>query len=389
MNRLYDKEMIKIKFPARPEMMCLVYCCKQYFDEGGDPPEFHSVEGNRLLQASHFHGLSYFAFQYLKRAQNPHLIKILNDDASSRSQENQVKKLQMTAELLRIQNAMQRRGIRMIGLKGPVVSALLFGHPLARESVDLDILVEVTDLVPAGQLLESLGYLSLDCFQLYPKFLLCMELKRRTHFLFRHPGRKVTVEVHWRPMADNRKFPDFEELYQESIDVPIFNSQVRCLGRSNLLIHLACHGSTCFYQRLKWLFDIHALLRILTVEELEGIVNSRTGNAYRLQLYQAMMMSQAVFGPLPHANQRHVIPKRAVFLSEMAMRSIDICNELVATGVTPGRKEGFSYWQWIKYRFVSRSGLLCFFSRALMYAWPPPFAFISFPNRIKRKITLF
>lgn len=77
-----------------------------------------------------------------------------------RSQQNQyaMKSSQRLHALVQIGTALAGNGIRMLSMKGPLLSMELYGDPSLRTSRDLDVMVAEEDIQWASEVLTGLGY---------------------------------------------------------------------------------------------------------------------------------------------------------------------------------------------------------------------------------------
>ena len=95
------------------------------------------------------------------------------------------------------------------------------------------------------------------------------------HTIFTKNG--VIVELHWRISF---RYPvSFESLWESREEKMLLGQPVFCLGKTENLIYLICHGAGHGFSRLRWLVDLY---KIFT----EGEVNFA-------ELYRAMEEKQA------------------------------------------------------------------------------------------------
>ena len=71
---------------------------------------------------------------------------------------NSARALLLASELSRILDSFEKRGVPAYPFKGPALSAMLYGDPMQRQSVDLDIIVPYAAVRDATDILGTLGY---------------------------------------------------------------------------------------------------------------------------------------------------------------------------------------------------------------------------------------
>ncbi len=107
----------------------------------------------------------------------------------------QRRNLALTAELLRILAALEDAGIAAVPFKGPVLAALAYGDLALRPFGDLDVLVRERDMARARAALVKRGYLPEFAFSAAGERAF---RKAECALQFRHAGRDVVLELHWR-----------------------------------------------------------------------------------------------------------------------------------------------------------------------------------------------
>ena len=165
--------------------------------------------------------------------------------------------LHLTGEMEIICKLFNENQIKSIVLKGPVLAADLYGDLSLRTSSDLDILIPITELDKAEQLLIELGFEKDG--EIQPVF---NDWKwRSNHFTYFHPQKGVKCEIHWRLYPLPGKEPSFDELWERRRVSSLTNYPIHYLGREDLFLYLASHGARHGWSRLRWLVDIDKLLK--------------------------------------------------------------------------------------------------------------------------------
>jgi hypothetical protein len=167
--------------------------------------------------------------------------------------------LAQTAEIARLARLFGQSGIRMLALKGVVLSAQLYGDPALRNPRDIDLLVDPQEFGDAGALLIEAGYrrdgpiLSPRQSAAYRRWIKEAE--------YVHPVTGIWVELHHRLSDNPLLIPcKFTELWREREEVEIAGIVVATLPRRHLPLYLCVHGAHHCWERLRWLVDLAAAL---------------------------------------------------------------------------------------------------------------------------------
>lgn len=168
--------------------------------------------------------------------------------------------LLQTAELLSIRKLFQHNDIRMLTIKGNVLAMQLYQDAAAKQSSDIDILIDVKKIPQAHELLLSSGFkMSHPCpvdSKEWP------HVQRWFKDLVYQSPKGVCVELHWRFSTNAHLFPfHFERLWQQSQPVEMAGLTFQTLGDQDCLFYLSLHAAISHYQRLTWLADLAQLLR--------------------------------------------------------------------------------------------------------------------------------
>ncbi|MEC2076076.1 nucleotidyltransferase family protein [Metabacillus fastidiosus] len=171
-------------------------------------------------------------------------------------QKNIFKMLSLSGEMEQICRIFGESQIKSLVLKGPVLAADLYGDLSLRTSRDLDILIPFKDLSKADQVLTNLGYEKEELQTLFNDW------KWKDHHIsYYHPKKQMHIEVHWKMHPGASKEPDFRELWARKRTCTHFSHSVYFLGREDLFLFLALHGARHGWSRLRWLIDIHQLMK--------------------------------------------------------------------------------------------------------------------------------
>ncbi len=171
--------------------------------------------------------------------------------------------LEQMAELKQAVHCLESAGVPCLVLKGLPLSRQLHGHPLARESGDIDLLVAPATLAAAEQALAAAGWRRFRpaAGETAPR----LRRYRRFAMDYAYQGpRGTTLELHWR-LDRNPYYLDlpFEQLRAAAVAVEIGEDFFHALGAEDCLLYLVAHAARHHWQRFQWLCDLALLFRSL------------------------------------------------------------------------------------------------------------------------------
>ncbi|HEY0835743.1 MAG TPA: nucleotidyltransferase family protein [Azospirillum sp.] len=168
--------------------------------------------------------------------------------------------LAQAAEVARLSRLFAAAGVRMMVLKGVVLSQQLYGNLSTRGAGDIDLLVDPADFWTADGVLAGAGYRPAGA---------PVSAARRTasqrmfkDLMYRHEADGHLVELHQR-LTDNphRLRTDFASLWRDREEVALGGATIATLPRSMLPLYLCVHGASHCWERLRWLADLTVLLK--------------------------------------------------------------------------------------------------------------------------------
>lgn len=179
--------------------------------------------------------------------------------AKYRAQQNKYAMDSMTRlqVLAQVNAAFSDAGIRMISMKGPLLSVELYGDPSMRTSRDLDLMVAPEDLRRAGDILTGMG------FTLKPNPYATTPLRHKYYGLVEHEKHEVyyrgdvCLELHWEHDYQTKR--SFDALWENREEMTLMGRSAAVMGAADrypaLITHAAEHG----FLRLRWLLDLYEL----------------------------------------------------------------------------------------------------------------------------------
>lgn len=196
--------------------------------------------------------------------------------------------LDRTARMAALSAALSAAGIRHLGIKGPVLARQLYGDVAARDSKDIDLLVDPAAMTRAAAEFARLGYA--DTAPGDPGGSAGKHLT--------YAGHGIEIEVHTRLFDIDALLPlSFANVWPRREPVTLGGTAVPALSRADTLLYLCAHGAEHVWFRLKWLEDI---ARIVTRADAgpvldDALMLARETGAEAI-LVTAMRLVREVFG---------------------------------------------------------------------------------------------
>lgn len=178
------------------------------------------------------------------------------------SKQQQVKRqLLLTSQLVRVTEQLDKKNIKYISFKGPILSQSLFDDCISRNSKDLDILIDLEDFINCHQTLLSLGFESKVSSILHKKKTLDLYKKTYYEATYKHKDLGVYIEVHWATGVEWLTKSTVKELLSRAIEVEIQGRLVKTFTELDNAFYLIAHGIKHRWFRLFWCFDLAYLLK--------------------------------------------------------------------------------------------------------------------------------
>ena len=208
--------------------------------------------------------------------------------------------LAMAAEAVRLQRVFDDVGLEVLFLKGPLLAVLAYGNLALRNAKDIDLLVDPDVVSQAAALIIGAGYRRLDPPPNVGDTGLRRLMPFRKDLGFVHKSTGQHIELHWKLFLNSYAMND-NSVTRESRIIPLTRTtQLRTLGDEDLFTFLCVHGALHWWNQLKWLADIGALLASAPkgdVTRLKRAGETRgAGQAVRLALLLCHRILQV---PLP------------------------------------------------------------------------------------------
>lgn len=216
--------------------------------------DFSKLNTQELVHAAKYHRLVGAVYTELNTLKN--VPSELLDHFKLLQQQNVKQTLLQMRMLIKLDRLFNAHNISYLVLKGLLLSQRLYADPARRQSMDLDVLIDPTQLLKVDQLLQEDGYIPLSHATLketevyLKKFSLCHH-----DLTYLHPDSPYRIEVHFRLHDYNFNTP-YSTLYENCCSSELMGHTFSVLSPVDEWIYLCTHGSRHGFARLQWVKDI-------------------------------------------------------------------------------------------------------------------------------------
>ena len=189
--------------------------------------------------------------------------QLLNEHSEELIMEEKLTQLSQVAEFMEIAVVLNNAGIWFIPFKGPLLSYRIYGDATCRISKDFDLLVRPESMSDVIALLRTMGYEPRSFDWPGPGRRRNRIMAAANQISFVHPDKHASVEVHWRLL----KFPAIspkrvdKAISENTTTINFSGLQLRQFTLEFELLQLVIHGGLHTWSRLKWLLDIHEIVK--------------------------------------------------------------------------------------------------------------------------------
>lgn len=215
------------------------------------------IDWDLFLQQAIHHRLYPLLYPKIIKMENSWLPLNIIESLSRHYKRNTFQMLHLCGEMEYLSKLLMENSIRPLFLKGPVLATDLYGEISMRTCGDLDILIPIDDVERANEVLSEIGYKKEE----YIPTLLNDWKWRQHHFTYYHPMKGTKIEVHWRLNPVLSKEPTFNDLWRRKRKSSITTNPTYFMGKEDLFFFLVSHGSRHGWSRLRWLVDIHQIVK--------------------------------------------------------------------------------------------------------------------------------
>lgn len=259
--------------PIKPEIELLIYCAHNPSDVDVIRRQrlarllFAGLDWNFLLQFADENGMLPLFCEHLAHFPSISIPAGISNRLREENRQHSMRALSLTAELLRICDALRANNIAFAPWKGPTLAQTAFGGPSLRQFDDLDFATEQKFMPRIYDAMVALGYQA--------------KLPRETFALARGrgiPGEYVFVRaqhgalVEFHTERTLRHFPHaprIGEMLRRATAVIVDSRIVPAFSPADDLLMLSVHGGKDFWARLIWVADIAAIAAKLSGADWE------------------------------------------------------------------------------------------------------------------------
>jgi hypothetical protein len=209
--------------------------------------------------------------------------------------------LAVARESLRIQRVLDDADLPVLFVKGSALAMLAFGKLGLRSSQDIDLLVPYEKLSAVTAAILRAGYRRFDPPADISEAQLRLLMPLRKDLGFVHQDSGMRVELHWRLFLNPHAMAGESTIRAASRVVPLAGAAgLRTLGEEDLFVYLCMHGALHWWNRLKWLADINALLTAVPDGAVEHLVSVAEARGAGRAAAQALLLCRRILAtPLP------------------------------------------------------------------------------------------
>jgi Uncharacterised nucleotidyltransferase len=220
----------------------------------------------------------------------PEIVCEIRGQAATLVREN----LAMAAEALRLQHLFDEADLPVIFVKGTSLAALAFGNLGLRGGQDIDLLVPPETLTAATALVTRAGYRRFD-----PppdiadaQLQVLMPLRKDLGFI---QSTGLRIELHWRLFLNPHAMTE-DSIMAASRIVPLTGTAgLRTLGEEDLFAYVCMHGALHWWNRLKWLADVNALIASIPEDGVERLARAAEARGAGRAAAQALLLCRKLF----------------------------------------------------------------------------------------------
>jgi hypothetical protein len=228
----------------RPEIELILACCRNPWQSTADDTILRIIDSGIdwrvLLELMDTHAVRLLVGSQLSDIGTLGVPENVLEHVRHSQYEAAKRNLLQTAELLRILELLQQKGVQAIPFKGPVLAAYLYGDRCLRDSFDIDLIVQQQDVLSIKRILASAGYMSPSCLSLAQEIAF---IRSACVYELYSPGKGVHLELHWKDSKHpSLPFPtDF--VWSGCRIISIGAIRIKTLSPETLLLLLCAHGT--------------------------------------------------------------------------------------------------------------------------------------------------
>lgn len=284
------------------------------------------INWDKFLRLAHHHRLYPLVYRTLSRLDNLLVPEHVLDVLRQACQENTMRTLRISGEMVRIVSLLENNKISAVVLKGASLSWRLYGDITSRPYGDIDILITAYKLEKSIAILENEGYRRIfeyDSNNLTPRQqqIFLKDHEHSSHLKYWNSRKRVILEIHWKLSKYGNVLPFPSDGNIKKIVVAGNSQQV--LSDEEWLLYLVLHGAGHKWLCLRWLVDIKEFIQ---QENIDWVSLDHLAKKFGMQsfLHQALILVNHVFGVvLPLCLEPDVAHDRTAWrLAHLALQAL-------------------------------------------------------------------
>jgi len=250
-----------------------------------------SCDWRRLVSLARRHrvqGLAWVGLTGGTESEFPSAPELL-EEAKSIARDN----LLAVAAAARLSEEFNRRGLKLLFLKGLTLGSLVYPNSMLKMSTDVDVLVDANEIEAAERCLESLGYERDGT----PRTQSRRAAAAKEWSWVGRDG--VVIDLHVRLTDNPALLPKVGVRSSSTQNVEVSPGIVLpTLQREELFAYLCVHGTWSAWFRLKWVADLAALLHRCGTDEIRNLYRDAQAHQAGRCPDVALLVVENLFGPL-------------------------------------------------------------------------------------------
>jgi hypothetical protein len=254
-----------------------------------------ALDWTRFLRVARRHQLIGLVHEGLTR-ERPDVPSEITAEVSAQAATLVRENLAIALESLRLQRLFDDADLPVLFVKGATLAMLAFGDLGLRSGQDIDLLVNYETLPAATAFILRAGYSRFDPPPDISDAQLRLLMPLRKDLGFVHQATGLRIELHWRLFLNSYAMVG-TSIMAESRVVPLAGTEgLRTLGEDDLFAYLCMHGALHWWNRLKWLADINALLAAAPDGGVEHLIRAAEARGAGRAAALAMVLCRRLWG---------------------------------------------------------------------------------------------
>lgn len=298
-----------------PEAELLVCCARTQLGDAQRVRILQLTQGPldwaALRTLARRHALLPLLYSHLRGAVGAHVPDNALAQLHADYQQNVRHSLLLTSALVQCIRACQAQSITVLAYKGPVSATLAYGDLSLRHYVDLDVIVQPSDVFRVSELLLAQGYTLTPDF---PPALRPSLLKYGCEVHLVERARQFRLELHWNFAQPYLGVAfDLPRIWQRAQSLSLGGTSISTPSPADTLLINCVHGAKHRWERLAWVCDAAELLRADDALDLDALLaDARARGLARVVLLGLHLAHSVLDCALPSAVVQQIERDRAI-----------------------------------------------------------------------------